>query len=102
MTMRFAAASAVLALVSFTGCEAYSQPDRSTNAPGATQEQFEQWMTELSNWGRWGQDDEVGAANLITPAKRLQAAALVETGEAISLGHDVVDELEAIRTNRSD
>jgi hypothetical protein len=27
-------------------------------------------MKELSNWGRWGADDELGAANLITPAKR--------------------------------
>ena len=23
-------------------------------------------MDELSNWGRWGEDDELGAANLIT------------------------------------
>ena len=42
-----------------------------------TKEQFERWMTELSNWGRWGKDDERGALNLITPAKRQQAAALV-------------------------
>ena len=25
-------------------------------------------MKELSNWGRWGKDDELGAANLITAA----------------------------------
>ena len=27
-----------------------------------------------SNWGRWGRDDQVGALNLITPAKRVEAA----------------------------
>lgn len=95
MTIRLLAASAGLALFSLAGfgCTAYSQPDRSANAPGATQEQFERWMTEHSNWGRWGDDDQLGAANLITPAKRQQAAALVETGEAVSLGHDVTDDL---------
>src|SRR3972149_3053387 len=30
----------------------------------------DRWMTELSNWGRWGPDDQLGALNLITPAKR--------------------------------
>ena len=95
MTIRLLSASAVLALFGLAGfgCTAYSQPDRSANAPGATQQQFERWMTEHSNWGRWGDDDQIGAANLITPAKRKQAAALVETGEAVSLGHDVTDDL---------
>ena len=30
-------------------------------------------VQEVSNWGLWGNDDELGAANLITPAKRKQA-----------------------------
>ena len=81
-----------LMMVTATSCTAHGQPDRSSNAPGATEEQFEQWMTEYSNWGRWGDDDQMGAANLLTPAKRLQAIGLVETGESVSLGHDVVDE----------
>ena len=42
---------------------------------------------------RWLTHGELGAANLITPAKRLQAVALVEIGEAISLAHDVADEV---------
>ena len=46
-------------------------------------------MEALSNWGRWGEDDELGAANLITPAKRLRAAALVQEGITVSLAHDV-------------
>src|SRR4029450_2994725 len=37
-------------------------------------EQYQRWKTELSNWGRWGKEDQIGALNLITPAKRRQAA----------------------------
>lgn len=55
-----------------------------------TKEQFERWMTELSNWNRWGKDDQRGAANLVTPEKRRQAAALVRAGTTVSLGHDVI------------
>ena len=50
--------------------------------------QFERWKTELSNWGRWGKDDQIGALNLITPAKRREAAALVREGFSVSLSRD--------------
>ena len=50
-----------------------------------TKEQFDVWMTELSNWGRWGEDDQLGALNLITPAKRVAAARLVESGRTVSM-----------------
>jgi kynurenine formamidase len=50
--------------------------------------EFDRWMTELSNWGRWGKDDELGAINLITPAKRKAAAQLVREGVSVSLSHD--------------
>lgn len=53
-----------------------------------TRSQFEQWKTQLSNWGRWGKDDQLGALNLITPAKRRQAAALVREGFSVSLSRD--------------
>jgi kynurenine formamidase len=41
---------------------------------------------ELSNWGRWGDDDEIGTLNFVTPAKRVQAAQLVKTGKNFDLG----------------
>jgi kynurenine formamidase len=53
-----------------------------------TEAEFDRWMTELSNWGRWGKDDELGALNLITPAKRKAAARLVREGISVSLSHD--------------
>jgi kynurenine formamidase len=49
-----------------------------------SEEQILTWYQSLSNWGRWGPDDELGTLNLITPAKRLQAAALVREGLLIS------------------
>lgn len=45
-------------------------------------------MKELSNWGRWGKTDQMGTVNLITPAKRKRAAALVTEGVSVSLAHD--------------
>jgi kynurenine formamidase len=51
-------------------------------------EQYERWKKDLSNWGRWGKDDEIGALNLITPEKRKQAAALVKEGFSVSLASD--------------
>ena len=57
-----------------------------------TAETVDTWMKELSNWGRWGDDDELGALNLITPEKRRQAAALVEEGISVSLAHDTLKE----------
>src|SRR5262245_5065712 len=53
-----------------------------------TQADIDQMMKELSNWGRWGKDDQLGAINLITAAKRKQAAALVKEGVSVSLAHD--------------
>ena len=50
--------------------------------------QIEQWKKELSNWGRWGANDERGALNLITPAKRKQAAGLVKEGFSVSMASD--------------
>ena len=35
-----------------------------------------------NNWGRWGSDDVLGTLNFIDAGKRIEAAALVKTGEA--------------------
>jgi hypothetical protein len=57
-----------------------------------TQGDIDRWKVELSNWGRWGKDDQKGALNLITPAKRKEAAALVREGFAVSLSHNIFTE----------
>jgi len=38
----------------------------------------------LSNWGRWGDDDQLGALNLITPEVTAAAAATVRAGRSVS------------------
>ena len=40
----------------------------------------ESWIEDLSNWGRWGEDDQFGALNLITAKKRRASAARVVDG----------------------
>src|SRR5208282_3527097 len=40
---------------------------------------------KLSNWGRWGKEDQRGALNFITNQKRAAAARLVQTGESVSM-----------------
>ena len=39
---------------------------------------------QVSNWGRWGSEDEIGALNLITPERRAAATALIEDGTPVS------------------
>ena len=97
-------------LVFLTGCAVDVQPGRNGGeqaGPGAadyvppavtpeshdlTQADFERLMQELSNWGRWGADDELGAANLVTPAKRQEAVALAREGTPVSLAHTLLTE----------
>ena len=57
----------------------------SSARPLVTKAQFEAWQTTLSNWGRWGKDDQLGTLNLVTPAKRRAALALVKEGVPVSL-----------------
>jgi len=73
----------LLVLIVIVQSPAASAPPQSTSRAD-----FERWKKELSNWGRWGADDQLGAANLITPAKRRQAADLVRDGVSVSLARD--------------
>src|SRR5256885_13937586 len=77
----------------------YAQSQGTARPTIATEEDFRRAMKELSNWGRWGKDDELGAANLITPAKRKQAVALAKEGVSVSLAHDVMQEKAADTPN---
>ena len=63
-----------------------------SDRPAVTQAVVEQWKQELTNWGRWGPDDEIGTLNLITSDKRKHAAALVEDGVSVSLARDAETE----------
>ena len=41
--------------------------------------------TKISNWGRWGKDDQRGTLNLLTPGLIAKAAALVKRGKTYKL-----------------
>ncbi len=41
---------------------------------------------KLSNWGRWGKDDQIGTLNTITPDDIVRAAGLVRKGRSFGLG----------------
>ena len=66
---------------------AYTPPTVPPESHDLNQADIERLMEELSNWERWGPDDQLGAANLITPAKRLEAIALATEGITVSLAH---------------
>src|SRR5437762_14293998 len=89
-TTKFALVIVLLIVVAYIGLRqgvpAQSRPTIATEAD------FQRALKDVSNWGRWGKDDEMGSSNLITPAKRKQAAALVKEGISVSLAHDVVEE----------
>jgi kynurenine formamidase len=46
---------------------------------------FRQLFERVSNWGRWGSEDERGALNYLTPERVTGAADLVRTGHSVSL-----------------
>lgn len=61
--------------------------------------EVDQMVTELSNWGRWGPDDQLGTLNLITEEKRRSAAALVTRGTSVSMAQTVLTETAADNGN---
>jgi kynurenine formamidase len=49
---------------------------------------FRKAARDVSNWGRWGDADELGTLNFITADKVAQAASLVRHGKVFPLGVD--------------
>jgi kynurenine formamidase len=47
---------------------------------------LDEYIQRFSNWGRWGDDDQVGAANLIGGGKVVAAARRVRRGQVVPLG----------------
>ncbi len=70
-----------------------------TEATTVSRAEFEHWMAEISNWGRWGPRDERGTLNLITPEKRIEAAALVRQGKSVSLSLVLNTQADELNTN---
>ena len=64
-----------------------------------TEDQVLGYFDSLSNWGRWGEDDQLGTLNFLTTEKTRQAVSLVREGTVIScartIGFDPVPDAPA-------
>jgi hypothetical protein len=76
-------------------------PDPSTQEPAhrTTFEQVNTWTTSLSNWGRWGKDDERGSLNIVTPEITKHAMRLARDGVVVSLAKFAETEKQADNFN---
>ena len=74
----------LLGVAGTNGCVGGAEEQGRSDEP-FTMAQLEQWIDQYSNWGRWGENDDLGALNLITPDKRIEAAGLVKDGLSVSL-----------------
>ncbi|HZZ36004.1 MAG TPA: cyclase family protein [Caulobacteraceae bacterium] len=53
-----------------------------------TADEVQALFDAVSNWGRWGSDDERGTLNHLTAAEAKAAAALVQSGRTVSLSRN--------------
>jgi kynurenine formamidase len=62
--------------------------------PVETDADIDRILPEISNWGRWGAEDQLGTLNFITPEMRLGAIRSVSSGRVVSLARErpVADE----------
>src|SRR5882724_10049760 len=75
----------LLAGAATIGVHFRSRREHVPERPLPTDQEVRALIHDRRNWGRWGKDDQLGAINLITPAKRATAARLVRTGRRVSL-----------------
>ena len=55
-------------------------------------------IDSLSNWGRWGTDDQLGTINLITAESRRRAARLVSDGVSVTCARPISTDIAADTT----
>ncbi len=55
----------------------------------AFSEELRELAARVSNWGRWGDDDELGCGNLLTAEATRRGAAAIHDGRRISLAVDL-------------
>ena len=84
MTSRIVAAALLAGAVAIAAQPAGRSPRNAA--------EFDTLFQQVKNWGRWGPDDQLGSANLVTAAKRKQAVALVKSGVTVSLAHNPLTE----------
>jgi kynurenine formamidase len=63
-------------------------------ATAVSREEFHELFERVSNWGRWGPDDERGTLNYLTPERVAAAARLAVAGRTVSLSRALNTEEE--------
>ena len=81
-------------LLLFTACFAAMHataqrdlPELNTNPGTLSLVEFQRLFEASKRWGEFGDDDQLGSLNLITPQTRVQAASLVESSISVSLAN---------------
>jgi kynurenine formamidase len=82
--------SRIIAAALFAGAVAIAAQPAGRSPRNAAE--FDAMFQQIKNWGRWGPDDQLGSANLVTAVKRKQAVSLAKTGETVSLAHNPLTE----------
>jgi kynurenine formamidase len=65
-------------------------------------DEFRQLFDRVSNWGRWGPDDEQGTLNYMTPERVAAAARLAQSGRTVSLSRALNTESEPANPEPAD
>jgi kynurenine formamidase len=55
----------------------------------ASYSEFDSVANAVRNWGRWGEDDQLGCLNFITPEVIRRSGSLVKRGDVFSLGANI-------------
>ena len=81
-------------LIAICFAAALSTVDTATQGPEGraprNAAEFDTMFQQIKNWGRWGADDQLGSANLLTDATRKRAVRLAKTGQSVSLSHPLM------------
>jgi len=54
-----------------------------------SRKEFDELFEEVSNWGRWGPEDEKGTLNYLTPAMVKIGASMVRSGRTVSMSRPI-------------
>lgn len=60
-----------------------------------TEQELLGYFQTLSNWGRWGDEDERGTLNFVTPAKVVEASRTVVDGVSVGCARPIIREAPA-------
>ena len=86
--MRPTTAAAAVTLALALGFVHEPVQGQALGAGDVTVDDLVDWTVDFRRWDIW-EASELGAANFITPNKRLRASRLVRRGLSVSMGHDV-------------